>query len=128
MKKLSIILILLFSVMFSFNCFAKWEYLTRDINDNTFYLDYERIRKVDNFIYFWVLTNFSSIDKFGELSTIYYREGDCKLFRDRDLEVRGFTKSMGKGIMKQYKPEITEFETPFPNTVNERILNVICNR
>ena len=90
--------------------------------------DYERIRKVDNFIYFWVLTNSPSIDKFGELSAIYYREGDCKLFRDRDLEVRGFTKSMGKGIMKQYKPETTEFETPFPNTVNERILKVICNR
>ena len=129
MKLLALFFLSFFSVIiFSSKSFAKWEFLTIDLNIKTFYLDFERIRKVDNLIYFWVLTDNPKIDEYGELSTITYREGDCRLFRDRDLDVRGFTGNMGKGIMKQYKPETKEFETPFPKTVNERILNVICNQ
>ena len=121
------ILLLFFCVMFSSNSFAEWKWFIADVKDKNFYLDFERIRNVDNLTYYWVLTDFPKVDEYGELSTITYREGNCRLFRDRDLEIRGFTKNMGKGIMKEYKPKTKEFETPFPGTVNEEILKAICN-
>ena len=42
-------------MMFSSNSFAEWVKVTRTVNGDTFYVDYERIRKHDGFVSFWML-------------------------------------------------------------------------
>ncbi len=114
--------------MFSIPSYGEWKEFDMDINGKTFYLDYDRIKKVDGFFYIWILVDFPKPDRDGDLSVITYRMVDCKLFRDKDLHIRGYKKLMGKGNWVEYKPETPNWESPFPNTINESILNSICNR
>ena len=52
---------------------------------NTFYVDFERIREVDGYVYYWTLTDFLKPNKYGVWSGKIYNQGDCKLFREKRL-------------------------------------------
>ena len=55
MKKSLTILTLVFTAMFPSTSFAEWTKMgTTDLAD-TYYVDLERIRKVDEYVYYWVL-------------------------------------------------------------------------
>ena len=43
MKKL---LILLFSLLISFNSYGEWTQVSKDINNNTYYIDYKKINSI----------------------------------------------------------------------------------
>ena len=58
MKKLYFIFVVLLYVMFSFNSFAGWTKVGKNTRGDAFYVDYERIRKVDGYVYYWELTDF----------------------------------------------------------------------
>ena len=79
MKKLTLIFTLLCStVMFSSNSFAEWEKLKKNsVDGDTFYVDFERIRKHDGYVYYWVLEDLIKPDKDGDLSYRNYFQGDC---------------------------------------------------
>jgi hypothetical protein len=58
MKKLTLIFTLVFStVMFSSPSYSKWTKVDETANGNTYYVDFERIRKVDGYVYFWRMEN-----------------------------------------------------------------------
>ena len=85
MKKLLLIFTLLFStVMFSSPSFAKWMKVGESVDINTFYVDFERIRKHDGYVYYWMLVNLLKPQS-GDLSIKYYRQVDCQLFRFKTL-------------------------------------------
>ena len=56
------ILILTFALLFSTALFptssqAEWTKVGDDVDGDTHYVDFERIRKVDGFVYIWTLTD-----------------------------------------------------------------------
>ena len=55
MKKLALLTTLLFSVMFSSASNAKWTKIGVNVNEITFYVDIERIRKHGGYVYWWKL-------------------------------------------------------------------------
>ena len=58
MKKLTLIFTLLVStVMFSSSSSAEWTKVNEDVKRNTYNVDYERIKKVDENVYSWDLTD-----------------------------------------------------------------------
>ena len=58
MKKLTLTFTLLFSIlMFSSTSFADWTKVNEDVKRNTYNVDYERIKKVDENVYSWDLTD-----------------------------------------------------------------------
>ena len=71
--------------MFSSTSFAKWTEVTKGGGDNnsgdTFFIDFETIRKVDEYIYFWGLNDYLKPIRHGHFSNKFYKQGDCKLFR-----------------------------------------------
>ena len=85
MKTLLTIFTLVFTVIISSPSFAKWKKMTEDNVGNTFYVDFERIRKHDGYVYYWVLEDLLKPDKDGDLSYRNYLQGDCKLFRVKIL-------------------------------------------
>jgi hypothetical protein len=69
MKTLLLIFTLLFStVMFSSTSFAGWTKVSQNVRGDTFYVDFERIRKHDGFVYFWSLNDYLKPNKFENLS------------------------------------------------------------
>ena len=129
MKKLTILFILLVStVMFSSPSYAEWTKVGKSVDGNTFYVDFERIRKHGGFVYFWYLTDFLKPNEYGDLSGIIYKEGDCKLFRFKRLSYSFHKEPMGGGTGDTLNQPDKEWTYPSPKSVAESILKEVCNR
>ena len=130
MKNLLLIFTLLFSSVFvSSPSYAEWTKLlgTSSIGD-TFYVDYERIRKYDGFVYYWRLTDFLLPNEIGDLSGKSYNQGDCKLFRFKILSCIFYTELMGRGSGRSETAKNPEWNYPPPNSINELMLKQVCSR
>ena len=126
MRKLLTIPILLFTLMFSSTSYADWKEVG-DGGGKTSYVDFDRIRKNDGYVYFWNLIDYLKQDEFGELSVKVYFQGDCKLFRFKYLSGSGYKEPMGKGTSKTYTSLPDKWVYPPPNTPGEVILKSVCD-
>lgn len=127
MKKLILIFTLLVStLMFSSPSYAEWTKVSE--YGDTFYVDFERIRKVDGYVYFWTLSDYLKPSESGTLSYKFYKQGDCKLFRYKDLTGISHKESFGGGTGDSYSPKNPEWSYPPPNSINESILKKVCSR
>ena len=127
MKTLIIFLALTFSVMFSSSSYAGWTKVGESVSGNTFYVDFERIRKHDGYVYWWELIDFLKPTS-GMLSGEIYKQGDCKLFRLKRLSVSFHNEPMGGGTGETVNEPDKEWRYPSPNSIKEVILKQVCNR
>ena len=129
MKTLLTIFTLVFTVMFSSTSFAGWTEVGKGVKSgNTYYVDFERIRKHDGYVYWWTLGDFLKPDKDGDLSGQSYYQGDCKLFRYKELSTVGHKQPMGRDTGKSYNRKNPEWEYASPNSVSETMLRKVCSR
>ena len=126
MKSLTLILALTLSVMFSSTSSAGWTKVVEGVRGNTYYVDFERIRKHDGYVYWWDLGDYLKPNKYGNLSDKSYSQGDCKLFRYKILSTSFHTEPMGKGTPSSSNKPKKEWSYPPPNGVAERILKSVC--
>ena len=128
MKKLTVIFTLLVStVMFSSPSYSKWTKVSENSDGRIFYVDYERIRKNGGYVYWWDLSDYLKPTKNGTMSSKTYSQGDCRLFRKKDLSWSSYKEPMGVGTGNLYTPP-DKWIYPTPNSVDERILKSVCSR
>jgi len=125
MKILTILLALVFTVMFSSTSIAEWKKVTEIVNGSTIYVDVERIRKHGGYVYYWSLVDFLIPEK-GWMSVKLYKQADCKIFRSLFLQSISHRENMGNGASQSYNPKNAEWNYPSPNSVNETILKSVC--
>lgn len=70
--------------------------MSKNVDGNTFYVDFERIKKHGGYVYFWILSDYLKPDKYGDLSFKRYNQGDCKLFRVKPLSYVFHKQPMGR--------------------------------
>ena len=126
MKKLTFLTTLILTVMFSSTSFGEWTNVGKNVKGTTYYVDFERIRKHDGYVYWWDLGDYLKPDKWGTLSGKVYNQGDCKLFRFKALNYSHHKEPMGKGIGDSKSPKNPEWKYPHPNSSSEIILKRIC--
>ncbi len=114
--------------MFSSPSYAKWTKTGENAKGNTYYVDFERMRKVDGYVYFWELTDFLKPDEWGSLSVKGYLQGDCKLFRVKNLSYSFHNEPMGGGTGETFNLKNPEWKYPTPNSVGETTLKQVCSR
>ena len=130
MKTLLTIFTLVFTVMFSSASFAGWTKVTENSVGDTYYVDFERIRKHDGYVYFWRLSDYLKPTTYGWLSAKVYIQGDCKLFRFKALSFSFHKEPMGGGggdipsIPKKHQG----WKYPPPESVDETLLKTVCSR
>jgi hypothetical protein len=127
MKKLILIFTLLVStVMFSSPSYAEWTEVTKNKKGMTFYVDFERIRKHDGYIYYWNLSDYLKPNR-GYFSDQKYEQGDCKLFRFKILSATFHKVPMGGGNGEN-QTNAQGWIYPPPNSIIEKILKSVCSR
>ena len=114
MKKL---LILLFSLLISFNSYGegfftdlldsltsstsktKWTLIEIDSGmGDTVYIDKNSIKKRnDGYVYYWELTDHLK-PSMGNMSVLFYLEGDCVAKRYKYLKMIAYSRPMGSGV------------------------------
>ena len=132
MKKLLLIFTLLFSTLiFSTPSYGEWTKVNSTGNGaDIFYLDFERIRKHDGYVYFWTLTDSLKPTKLGHFSVKVYKQGDCKLFRQKPLSYSFHKEPMGGGTGDVAEPigKNGDWQYLPPNSAFEEILQQVCSR
>ena len=96
---------------------------------DTFYVDFERIRNHDGYVYYWGLSDNLKPIAPGYFSAVSYMQGDCKLFRFKNLSMTFYKEPMGGGIGKRVNINGDNADwiyTP-PHSVAESILQQVCN-
>jgi hypothetical protein len=112
--------------MLSPSSYAKWTKMGGDAFA-TYYVDFNRIKRHDGYVYFWRVNNRLKAGKYGTLSSNVYIQGDCKLFRHKALSGSYHKEVMGKGTGKPFTPP-NKWGYPPPNTSIGTILKTICNQ
>ena len=113
MKRL---LTLMIPVMLSFPSYAEWIKVTKSTSSgNTIYVDFGKIKKIDNFLYYYSLTNYKK-PVFGDLSVIVYHQADCKRSRERGIRWMFHKQQMGQGDSITENTHDKEWAYPFAHT------------
>ena len=130
MKKIlaPILLALTFSTMFSSTSFAGWKMVTETVKGYTVYVDFERIRKHDGYVFFWQLSDSPKPLKNGALSMQSYSQADCRLFRYKFLRIVFYTGPMATGTHKSSNYNDDDWNYPLPNSAVETVLKTVCSR
>ena len=102
--------------------------MTENMEGNTFYVDFDRIRKHDGYVYRWELGDYLKPTERGYLSGKAYIQGDCKLFRVKYLSASFHKEPMGGGTGEIENPENPKWNYLSPDSVEESILKTVCSR
>jgi len=125
MKILLTIFTLVFTLMFSSTSFAEWTEVGKSEDGTTFYVDFERIRKHDGYVYFWFLLD-HKLDEYGDLSFKRYQQGDCDLFRYKVLQYVYHKQPMGRDVGEMSEPHNKDWRYPPPYSGDETTLKQVC--
>jgi len=123
MKKL---LILLFSILISFNSYGEWTLISESETGDTFYIDKDSIRKHNGFVYWWDMGNRLEPSDTGTFSIEYYAKGDCGMFRQKTLSYIFYKQPMGKGENSSLNDE-QPWDYPSPGSIGQIILDYVCD-
>ena len=125
MKKL---LILLFSLLISFNSYGEWKKVTTSTeNGDIYYVDIDTIKENGGYVYWYEMTDYFKRDKFGDMSAIIYLEGDCGVNRSRMLSGIFYKQPMGISESVRETAKNPEWTYTFPGQINAILLNFVCN-
>ena len=126
MKYLLLLSTLTLSLMFSSASSAEWTEVVASTSGTTFYVDLDRVRKNNGYMYVWSLTDYIKPGPNGTLSAKAYKEVDCKGFRQKSLTYIYYKQPMGEGGGDSDSPSNPEWEYPPPDSNLEGILNKVC--
>ena len=112
--------------MFSSTSFAKWTMIGNN-ETSEIYIDVERIRKHDGYVYFWSLTDYlKPFTNLKLLSNKKYYQVDCDLFRYKVLQYVYHKESMGRDIGETAEAEKKGWRYPQPKRFNEELVKLVC--
>ena len=123
MKKL---LILLFSLLISFNSYGEWTKIGTNTIGNTYYLDIDLIKENNEDVYFWMLTDYLKPYD-GYMSDKVYMQTNCGVLRYKPLIGTFYKQPMGVGEKQEYPPPPEEWEYPSTESGAYSLISVVCN-
>ena len=117
MKILILFITLIIAVVISSSSYAGWTKVSTNNIGDTFYVDFERIRKHDGYAFFWRLVDHLKPIQ-GFLSSTVCIQGDCKLFRLQYLSLSYHKKPMGGGA--NHQGECKQFQHKYLSLVSHK--------
>ena len=127
MKKITILLVIIFTFQFTNTSWGEWSYVEEDVyNGDKFYYDKDRVRKNGKYIYFWFLIDSLKPLERGDFSLTRYLQLDCSISRYKSLKEITYKKSMGEGEMTSNFTPPNGWEYPKPESISEFVSKKVC--
>ena len=117
MKKL---LLLLISLLLSFNSYGEWTKLFTDEDGTTWHINIETIKERDGSVYLWQMNSSK------EGSSTMLSENDCDLVRTKFIQMYDYDEPMLEGDSTLVPTDGTEWMFLPPETIGEFILQFAC--
>jgi len=113
------LLLLLFSLMLSFNSYGEWTEIPNEVED-TGYIDFDNLQeRSDGYVYWWMLRSSS------DTSQKMYIQTDCETEGINPLQVDYHTEPMGGGESNSVKSD-EGWTYLAPDTGLSRFIDVVC--
>ena len=125
MKK---ILILLFSMLISFNSYGEWTAVSESVDGDIAYIDYNNIKKNNGYVYYWELYDMIKPMPIGAgiFSAKTYNEVFCDTpMKFRVISSRYYSLPMGEGP-SDIDNTTYDWTYPDPGSTLENTLNIVC--
>ena len=137
MKKIRILLVIIFTLLFSNIIWGDWSYVDKDLNDHKYFYDKDRVRKSGKFLYVWTLENYRISSRTGTLSVSEYSQLDCSILRYKILKYETYKNNGGEGEINNEGDfccytisgeliVLNKWNYPSRESVKESMLNKIC--
>ena len=124
MKKLLFVILLIFTPSLSF---AEWRPIVNNASNNSVYLDFESITRLEIYTYVWFLEDYKNKkNELGHLSEMHYNEIDCRKKTVKILQSHYFFKAKGRDLDKSYKRN-DDFFFPPPLSTFDVIRKFVCD-
>ena len=117
MKKL---LLLLISLLLSFNSYGEWTKLFTDEDGTTWHINIETIKERDGSVYLWQMNSSK------EGSSTMLSENDCDLVRTKFIQMYDYDEPMLEGDSTLVPTDGTEWMFLPPDSIGEFILQFAC--
>ena len=128
MKKLiPILTVFLSSILFPQTSLGEWKYVLNNMKGDQFFIDYDRIRENNGYVYYWTQSDYKKPLSGNSRSSHIYIMGDCEVFRVKFLSYTFFEGNMGKGDSETMEGE-DKWYYPTPNSSIEIILKSVCEK
>ena len=119
---------LTFLVLFSATSFADWEKVWTNASGDIYYVDFQKIKKNREYVYFWGMSDYLTPTPPGDLSSILLFELDCNAPRKARILSESYYKgSMGQGDISSSGNKPSEWTYAHPNSAREFIENRVCD-
>jgi hypothetical protein len=128
MRKLFILTTFICSFMMSSVANAEWTKITASRTGDTHYVDFDRIKRHDDKVYYWRLNDYLKPTSSGTLSYKAYYEAECGRFRLKFLTDSYYPTPMADGL-----PSFTnntpdkDWHYPDPDSMSAITLKAVCN-
>ncbi len=103
-----------------------WTYENQGMNGDKYYVDYDRIHRKDNYVFFWRLRNYSKPTALNDTSLKTYIVGDCKEYRYVLMELFYYQKINGKNTISNMTLNPIKKEWQYSDRIMKTILEKIC--
>ena len=126
-------ILMLMLLMVSMNVSAEWTNIGGNLNDTKIsYVDFETIRKKDNYAKIWSLIDFKTVTQIKDvkfLTMINHFEYDCNEETVRQLDFYLYSGHMGSGEIVFSQINIkNEPQSMLPGSMNEDIFKITCGK
>ena len=115
MKKL---LLLLFSLMLSFNSYGEWTEVWESEDGDNIFIAFDRLVVKDEYVFSWIM---SSNNKTSEQ---VYLQNDCDLIRMKTIQATSYDEPLGEGKGTKLKDEPWEYLAP--ESGGEFMVDLLC--
>ena len=123
MKKL---LILLFSILISFNSYGEWREIVKNTEGDIFYVDLDTVKGHGGYVYFWNWIEYLKPMPSGYIGGIVYFQGDCGAYQQKGLTASYYKNPMLKDQGDSFTPPDEWIYTP-PNSTFRYVLDYVCD-
>ena len=123
-KKLLLILML---AVVSSSVMAEWVWVAADVDEVTYYADFDTIRKSGNMVKMWVMEDDKIAEKLDVLSAKHKDEFDCNKKQYRSLFYSLHSGHMGGGETLFIHNERGDWHTPHPDSIAADVLKFACS-
>ena len=125
MKKITLLLVIIFTFLFSTTSWGEWRLVSESVSGDKFYYDKDRIRKSGKYLYFWMLHSLV-IPIGGSSSSTQYTQLDCSIFRYKSLSIKTYKNLKGEGREVMNFDPTDKWNYPKPNSIPEIVSNKVC--
>lgn len=113
------------TILFSSTSFSEWTKIEIKDYKNSYYIDFDKIKKENGFVFWWDMINFSKSTPEGYLSVRGYKQGDCKLFKFKDLIFLFHKKPMSNGV-GDFITLQENWNKPKKHSISEIAIKEVC--